>query len=103
MAQHDEEVTFWYKVLGYEVSFYPLYISTSIFNAQNHKLATSEITHKHANFYSLINETVYSVKALYSPKMFRFNITPKAIVGPIIIMLGARLAVKNIQFRKIYT
>ena len=39
---------------------------------------------------------------LYSRKMFGFNITPEAIVGPI-SMLGARWAVKNIKFTKFYT
>ena len=34
--------------------------------------------------------------------MFGFNITPEAIVGPI-ILLGARWVVKNIKFTKFYT
>ena len=41
-----------------------------------------------------------SVEAINSRKMFGFNITPEAIVGPI-IMLGARWVVKNIKFTKI--
>ena len=42
------------------------------------------------------------IKALYSHKMFRFNITPEVIVGHI-VMLGARWVVMNIKFIKFYT
>ena len=42
------------------------------------------------------------IKGIFSRKMFGFDITPEAIVEPIII-LGARWVVENIKFTKFYT
>ena len=42
------------------------------------------------------------IKGKFSRKMCAFNITPEAIVGPI-IMLGAGWVVENIKFTKFNT
>ena len=55
------------------------------------------------NVSSLQKEEYHSIiKAIHSRKMVRFNITPEAIVGPI-IMLGAGWVVKNIECTNFYT
>ena len=65
---------------------------------KGHKIASRFSIFPVQQSYSIFS---FSLKAKYSRKMFGFNITPEAIVGPI-IMLGAGWVVKNIKFTKFY-